>query len=157
MDRSFIEQYEIHAGRVRQSVQGLTREDLLAFPVPGTWSIQQIVVHLADSEMVFADRIKRVIAEDNPTLLAFDQNKWFARLHYDEQSAADAATQVELTRRQLARVLKALPDADFNRGGTHSEAGPLTLRQIIEKANWHLDHHLKFLIDKREKLGKLMW
>lgn len=157
MDRTFIDAYENGGLKLRQSIQGLQREDLVAFPVPGTWSIQQIVLHLADTEGVLADRIKRIIAEDNPALLAFDETKWAAHLHYHDQSAEDAAALVKLTRRQLARVLRALPDNAFDRQGIHNQAGPLRLRDIVQKANTHLDHHLKFLMDKREKLGKLLW
>ena len=157
MDRSFINAYEQAGGKITQSIQHLTREDLLAFPVPGTWSIQQVVVHLADAELVLADRMKRVIAEHRPALLAFDENKWAANLQYDEQLAADAAALIELNRRQLARVLHNLPDAAFDRVGIHSEVGPLTLRQLVEKSTSHLEHHLKFINAKREKLGKLVW
>lgn len=157
MDRSFIDEYERGSEKLTMAIRGLKREDLLAIPVPGTWSIQQIAIHLADSDQVIADRIKRVVAEDNPPLLAFDENKWVKNLAYDEQSADDAAKTMELVRKQLARVLRSLPDAAFDRRGNHSERGPMTLRQLVEGASKHLDHHLKFINDKREMLGKNMW
>ncbi|MDB5171837.1 MAG: yfiT 1 [Phycisphaerales bacterium] len=157
MNRTFIDDYEKAADRLTLSLRGLQREDLLAFPVPGTWSIQQIAIHLADSELVFADRIKRVIAEENASLLAWSENRWLKHLSYDAQSAEDAGKLVELTRRQTSRILRAQPDEAFDRKGVHSEVGPLSLKDLILKANAHLDHHLKFLVDKREKLGKIMW
>ena len=43
---------------------------------PGKWSIRQIIAHLADAEMVGAHRFRQVIAEQNPTLIAFDQDAW---------------------------------------------------------------------------------
>ncbi|HZL33925.1 MAG TPA: DinB family protein [Tepidisphaeraceae bacterium] len=156
-NQSLVHEYENAAGLVGQAIKGLSREDLLAFPVPGTWSIQQIVLHLADSEQVFADRMKRVIAEENPSLLAFDDKKWSANLHYHEQSAQDAAGLLELTRKQMSHILRNLPDSAFERKGNHNVAGPQTLRQILEKANKHLHHHMEFIVDKREKLGKIMW
>jgi uncharacterized damage-inducible protein DinB len=161
MDRSAIEQYETGGEKLKLAIRGLTREDLLALPAPqgdvGKWSIQQVVLHLADCESVFADRIKRVIAEDNPTLLAFDENKWSAALHYNQQSADNAADLLDLTRRQLAAVLKHLPGEAFNRTGTHSQAGKITLTDIIIKANNHFEHHLAFIHKKRAKMGKEMW
>ena len=137
-----------------QAIQGLSRDNLLAFPVAGTWSIQQIVLHLADSEQVFADRIKRVTAEDNPSLLAYDENKWTANLHYPAQSVTAAAAIIELTRKQIARVLRSLPESAFERKGIHSETGPVSLRELIGKAAGHLEHHLKFIVEKRKKLGR---
>jgi uncharacterized damage-inducible protein DinB len=161
MDRSAIEQFEHGGEKLKLAIRGLTREDLLALPAPegevGKWSIQQVVLHLADCEGVFADRIKRVIAEENPTLLGFDENKWAAALHYDDQSAELGAQQVELIRRQLGAVLRHLAPDAFNRTGTHSQAGKITLADVVNKANNHFEHHLAFIHKKRAKMGKEMW
>lgn len=157
MSRSILDEYEAGASKLAQSIRGLQSEDLLAFPVPGTWSIQQIVIHLADCEQVYADRMKRIIAEDNPALQGFDQNKWVAGLAYDDQSADDAAKLVELTRRQMARVLRKLPASALDRAGMHTEYGKRTLGELVEGACKHLEHHLKFLHQKRAAMGKEMW
>lgn len=157
MDQSLIDDYEAGGTKLAQAIRGLTREDLLALPVPGTWSIQQIVIHLLDSELVYADRMKRVIAEDNPPLVAFDQNKWVERLFYNEQSAEDAVKVVDLTRKQIATILRRLPAKAFERSGTHSETGRKTLDQLVRGAHEHLEHHLHFIHQKRAAMGKEMW
>jgi hypothetical protein len=161
MDRKLIDQYEADGQKVSLAIRGLTREDLLCRPAAdanvGKWSIQEVVVHLHDAEVAFADRIRRVIAEDEPKLMAWDENKFASRLHYEEQSAEDAATVIELTRKNLARVLRKLPENAFQRAGMHSEAGRQTVLDILAKAVWHLDHHLKFIKSKKELMGKEMW
>lgn len=157
MNPAILDEYEAGPAKLALGIRGLTPDDLLAFPVPGTWSIQQIVVHLADCEQVYADRMKRLIAEDNPTLHGFDQNRWLSALHYDAQPADDALTLVELTRRQMARVLRKLPAEAFDRSGTHSEYGRKTLAEIVAGAVQHLEHHLKFVHQKRAAMGKEMW
>jgi hypothetical protein len=58
-----VEQYAAGADRLSQSIVGLTRDDLAALPVPGAWSIQQIVLHMMDSDLISSDRMKRVIAD----------------------------------------------------------------------------------------------
>lgn len=151
---SLINPYENGATRAAEMIAGLSREQLLATPIPGKWSLQQLIIHVADSDQVLADRMKRVIAEEKPTLLAFDENRWMSQLRYEDQSVEDAVKLLELTRRQMARVLRKLPDAVFQRQGVHSQAGPMTLAQIVEKATAHLEHHLKFAAEKRAKLGK---
>ena len=59
-------------------------EDLVRF-VPGEiltkrdgdkWSIQEIITHLADCELVFSVRCRWIAFEDHPTLVPFDQDKW---------------------------------------------------------------------------------
>jgi uncharacterized damage-inducible protein DinB len=154
MSRDLIDQYERGGQKLGQAIVGLDREQLLAAPIPGKWSTQHVVIHLADAESAFADRIKRIIATDNPVLLAWDENQFSARLFYTEQSAEDAVELIDITRRQLAKVLQNLPETAFSRTGQHSERGTQTLKDVIIMANWHLDHHLKFIAEKREKLGK---
>jgi hypothetical protein len=154
MDRAMIDRYEKGGATLRRSLTGLSRTDALAHPGPGKWSIQELVIHLADSDLIASDRMKRIIAEDNPAIIGFDETRFVANLHSDEQSLDDAVTLFEVNRRQTARILRKLPDAAFARQGTHNERGPVTLAQIVETYTAHLDHHLKFLYEKRARLGK---
>ena len=157
MNEELIEQYARGGEKLSLAIRGLGRDDLRAVPIPGKWSTQQVVIHLADAEAALADRIKRVIAMDEPALLAWDENKFAANLHYNDQSAQDAVASVDLTRRQIVRILTALPASAFQRAGIHNERGRQTLLDILNFAVWHLDHHLKFIYEKREKLGKMSW
>lgn len=157
MNRQKIDEFEKGTDSLRMAVRGLSREDLLAHPVPGAWSIQQIVMHLMDSDLILADRMKRVIAEENPTLIGFNESKFAANLFYEEHSVEDAVAMVELNRRNVAAILRKLPDAAFNRSGMHNERGELKLSDLLAGAVNHLSHHLKFIVEKREKLGKMMW
>jgi len=142
---------------LRMAVRGLEHPDLIAYPVPGTWSIQEIVMHVMDSDLILADRMKRVIAEENPTFTAFNESLFARNLFYNDQSVEDAVTIIELNRRNFARVLTKLHPAAFERTGMHSERGPMKLIDLLEGTVKHLKHHLNFIVDKREKLGKMMW
>src|SRR4051812_21816558 len=115
--KALIDQFEAGGRKVKAAIAGLRREGLTAFPVPGTWSIQQIVIHLQDSDAVALDRMRRIIAEDNPLLIGYDENKFTAKLAYDEQSAADAAELIDLSRLQFARILRRLPETAWERTG----------------------------------------
>jgi len=57
--RELVEQYAAGTEKLALAIRGLTREDLLAVPDAGAnvgkWSIQQVLIHLADSEQVYAD------------------------------------------------------------------------------------------------------
>ena len=80
MNNELIDAYAAGADKLAMAIRGLSVEDLAWKPPAdakvGKWSIQQIIVHMADSEAVHADRMKRVIAEENPQLLAYDENRW---------------------------------------------------------------------------------
>jgi hypothetical protein len=156
-----IEEFARGGEKLASAIRGVRRQDLFwkppedAPPELGKWSIQQILIHLADSETAFADRIRRVIAEDNPTLMAWDEKRFAANLFYEEQSVDDALTWVAVARRQLARVLRKLPESGFARTGRHTERGVQSVTDVMKYATQHLDHHVKFINAKRAKLATL--
>lgn len=161
MDASTIDKYEQGGDKLRQAVSGLTREDMLAVPAPdakvGLWTIQQVVIHLLDSDLIATDRMKRVIAEENPTLIGYDENKFAQNLFVNDQSAEDAITIVDLNRRNFARVLRKLPASAWDRIGTHNERGKRVLGQMLNDTVSHLDRHVDFIHKKRKLMGKEMW
>ena len=161
MARDLIDQYEAGADKLAQAIRNLTREDLLAVPDSaanvGRWTIQQVVIHCMDSELVSIDRLKRMIAEDNPSLIGYDENKFVANLFYDEQPADDAVAIITMARKTFTRVLRKLPPAAFERPGTHNERGRLTVGSYLKAVVEHLEHHVKFIHDKRAHMGKEMW
>ena len=154
MDRKLIDAYIACGPRLRQAVAGLSREDLTARPGPGQWSILELVLHLTDSDSISIDRMKRMLTEDNPSLLYADETAYVDRLCSHEQSLEDALTLFEVGRRQFARVLRHLPEAAFARRGTHNRRGAITVAGMVEDYVEHVDHHLKFLHEKRARLGK---
>ncbi|HEV3121737.1 MAG TPA: DinB family protein [Isosphaeraceae bacterium] len=152
MNRELIESYVAGSQKLRQAVGGLSREALLARPGPGDWSIQEVVIHLVDSDMISIDRMKRLLTEENPTLLYADETAYVQRLFHDEQSIEDALTLFEIGRRQWARVLRKLPDEAFARKGTHNRTGTVTVGGMVETYIKHVDHHLEFVHAKLERL-----
>jgi len=154
MDRQLIEEYVACGPKLRRAVAGLGSEDLTARPGPGKWSILELVVHLTDSDCISIDRMKRMLIEDNPSLLYADETAYVDRLCTHDQSLEDAVTLFEVGRRQFARVLRKLPDAAFERAGTHNRRGRVTVGAMVKDYIEHVDYHLKFLYDKRQQLGK---
>jgi hypothetical protein len=154
MDRQAIERYAAGARTLSPAINGLTRDELNAFPVPGTWSIQQIVLHLMDSDLVASDRMKRIVAMDNPLLMGYDETAAAQKLCYEQLDAQVACEVFEKNRLLTAEMLRRLPDEAFARTGIHSERGKLTLAELVVDYAEHLDHHLKFIRQKRELLGK---
>jgi uncharacterized damage-inducible protein DinB len=154
MTQQMIEEYARGGPRLKEALAGLSAPDLLATPVPGTWSIQQIVLHLMDSDLIASDRMKRIIAEDGPTIVGYSESAFAQKLFYDQQDPAVAAQIFELNRRLTAEILRRLPESAFARTGTHNERGRMSLREIVGMYVQHLEHHLRFLRHKRQLLGK---
>ena len=154
MNRALIDEYEAGGAVPATAIAGLTGDELLAHPIPGTWSVQEVVLHLMDADLVGSDRMKRVIAEPGSTLLAYDENRWVKHLGYDKLDPATACEVFRLNRQMTAAVLRQLPDAVFAQTGTHTERGVESLEQLVRDYIQHLNHHMKFVREKRTKLGK---
>jgi DinB superfamily len=148
-----IDQYAAGPELLREATAGMTRDQIHARPVPGKWSTLEVVCHIADFEIVGADRLKRVIAEIEPTLFGGDERVFAARLAYHSRDLEEELRLIEACRQSVTRILRTLKDEDFGRIGKHSEAGPLTLVQLLERATNHVPHHVKFIHEKRKALG----
>lgn len=144
-----VQRYRAGAGVPGEAIVGLTPVQLNAVPIPGTWSIQQIVCHLADTDQVASYRMKRIIAEERPRIDAYDENGFAERLHCDKQDAAEVCELFQFNRLVTARMLGELPDAAFERAADHPEIGPLPLGVLLRLYVHHLDHHMAFLLRKR--------
>ena len=120
---------------------GVAGAQLDFIPEPGKWSIRQIVCHLADAELVASTHFRWVIAEDNPTLLAYNQEAWALRLNYSSRRFSQALESFRRTRAENYELLKNLPEEEFSRSATHAEAGPVTLLDLLRLSAEDAEKH----------------
>ncbi len=151
---ALIDEYELGGDKLKNAIDGLSAADFLALPVPNTWSIGQIVIHLMDSDLIASDRMKRIIAEDNPTIIGFDETAFSQKLYAEKQNPFLAAEIFAGNRKLTAVILRNLPESAYNRFGTHNQRGRVTLGELVTMYVHHLDHHLKFIHHKRKLLGR---
>jgi uncharacterized damage-inducible protein DinB len=153
MIEQLVNDYLAGPDLLRRVVAGMSKEQLQARPIPGKWSTLEVVCHLADYEPILADRMKRIISHDQPTLLGADENRFAEHLYYQDRDIEEELQIIEWTRKQMARILKQLPAEAFQRTGVHSERGPMTLQRLLELSVKHIPHHIRFIEDKRAALG----
>jgi uncharacterized damage-inducible protein DinB len=149
--KALLDQYVAGGQKLRESIAGLSPEQLKAFPVPGTWSIHQIVIHMMDSDLIGADRMKRVAAEDRePTLIGYDETAFARELSYHELNPQKAIDVFDLNRQLTAEALRRVPADRWSRVGHHNEhPHPMSLSDLLANYIGHLEHHLKFIAQKR--------
>ena len=144
--------YERGPQLLREAIQGLSSIQLRTPSPPGVWSTLQIVCHIADFELVYADRMKRVIAEDQPTMFGGDPDTFAAKLAYTQRDLAEELSMIAAVRQSTARFLKTLSTADFDRTGIHSSDGPLTLATLLSRIAGHIPHHVQLIEGKKQNL-----
>jgi uncharacterized damage-inducible protein DinB len=154
MTHELIAEYEKGYERLQQAIDSLTEEELHFKPGLDKWSIHEIIVHLADAEMIGVHRMKRVLAETNPMLTLYDQDGWARSLSYSELDAGQYLQLFRLLRESMLPVLKRAEEADWQRIGIHEEAGPLTLSQLLQRYVNHVRDHLAQMERVRAAYGK---
>lgn len=154
MDRTLIDQFAAQADVPARAIQGLDAADLLAYPIPGTWSIQQIVVHLLESDLAATHRMRRIAGEDLPLIIAYDETALAKNLQYDRTDLALTTDLFAANRRFVSHWLRLLPDETFTRRGVHNQNGFMTLRGLVETYIRHVNGHMEHLRKKRALLGK---
>jgi uncharacterized damage-inducible protein DinB len=149
---ALIDDYFAGAQQLRNAISGMTDEQIDVAPIPGKWSTRQVICHIADFEPVYADRMKRALAEDEPTIFGGDPDAFAARLAYDQRDIEEELQMIESVRKHMARILRTLTGDDFQRKVNHSEDGPLTVEQLLTHITNHIPHHIPFIKEKRAAL-----
>ena len=134
---------QLAANQVR--VQTAFRHDAAALArsyAPGKWTARQLLLHIADLESMFLDRLRRGLADHKPLLLALDPDRWTARLGGGFRDLTPAAGLFNASRTAYMELASSIADEEWKRTAVHTEYGLFTVRQLVEKALWHADHHL---------------
>jgi uncharacterized damage-inducible protein DinB len=113
------------------AIEGLSREQLTKPERDGQWSITQVLQHLADSELVWGYRLRKVLAEDRPTLTGYDQDRWAERLRYAEVDAEDALALFAVLRRANLHLLQGVDPTEMKRIGMHAERGEESVAHMV--------------------------
>jgi len=143
-----------------ERVASLAREAaalLRTRPAPEAWSALECLGHLVDGELVVGGRVRWILAEDQPDIVGYDQDRWVARLHRDDDPAALAATFTVLRAANLRLWASSRPE-DRARIGIHRERGPesyeLTFRLLAGHDRVHLDQAERALATVRAALER---
>ena len=92
-------------------------------PAPGKWSAHEVIVHCADSETNAVARIRFLLAEKQPVIQGYDQDRWARELDYHALPVETALATVAAVRANTVPLLKRMSERDWQRTGTHTESG----------------------------------
>jgi hypothetical protein len=106
------------------------------------WSIQEIVVHVTDSEANSYVRCRRCIAEPGTTVMAYDEERWATALAYETQSADDALELFRWLRWRTYQLIRTLPEAVWAHTIQHPENGVMTLEDWLAVYTRHIPDHI---------------
>ena len=128
--------------RLARLVRGLSRTQLRRRPAPGKWSINEIVAHLADTELVGGYRIRTILGQNRTPIQAFDQDVWAARGSYNRVDVRRALERFRVLREANLALIRSLSPRRLQQYGMHAERGKESIAHIVSMFAGHDVNHL---------------
>ncbi len=101
--------------------------------------------HLRDSAEEGGVRVRRLVEEQDPVLEPYDQEDWARERNYQGDDIRRLRIALRAFWGGLAYQLEGLSGQQWERGGTHPETGPVTVRSCAEDEVEHAQAHLEQL------------
>jgi|SRR5690242_1363694 DinB family protein len=128
---------------LQKLIKGASVKSLDAKPAPDKWSATMILAHLADTEIVYAFRLRLMLAASGITIQGIDQEAWAVTFDYGTQDPAASVEDFRVNRERTLRMLKKLSKQQWDCYGMHSERGKETVRRVVELLAGHDINHLR--------------
>jgi hypothetical protein len=147
---ALIARYRSGAAALRDALAGVTDEELDRPAPDGGWTARQVAHHVAESEATSFVRLRRLVAEESPTIVGYDEELFARRNHY-ERPVASALAVVDAVRASSLELLETLTTEEWERSGSHSEAGRYTIDDWLRIYAAHPHEHAEQV---RRALGR---
>ena len=128
--------------RIAGLIGSLSAAELQRTPAPDRWSIAQIVAHLADSEIVFAYRIRMILSTPGTPIQAYDQDAWSRAQHAEKSDPQTSLALFRAIRESMIPLLSGLTNEELDRYGMHAERGKESIRHLLSLYAGHDRNHL---------------
>jgi hypothetical protein len=107
------------------------------------WTPLEVLCHVRDFDVIFQDRVRLMLAEDNPSLTPYDHVAMAEEKDYNNQDITQVLADLNRTRIEFAELFISLTDEQWERGGIHAEAGAITLTDSLIQVGHHDNDHIE--------------
>ena len=152
--QQLIARYADGYQEVAKALEGFDDKGLSARRLPGKWTAREIVHHLADSESISAQRLRKLLTEDKPIIHGYDQERYAVALRYNERDMAPALEAFRAARATTSQILLAMSSADWEREGWHTESGRYSAEAWLRIYAAHAHNHAAQIRRLRDELKR---
>ena len=139
--QEWLKEIETYTARLRDTVDNLGQEELSKTYREGSWTVHQLVHHIADSQLNMYQRLKMALTDENPAVPDFDQDKW--AIQPDTKLPVESSIKMlEGINERIVSLGSSLTEEQLGRVFTHQKNGEITAATKIAKLAWHEEHHL---------------
>lgn len=119
----------------------LGTEDAAVRPAPHLWSPLEYACHVRDVNRIFAERVRLMLAEDQPTFDSWDQDRAAVDDDYGSQDPGKVADEVAEAAEAVAAAYESVADGAWQRTGTRSNGHGFTVDSLARYHLHDLVHH----------------
>ena len=153
--KHIIESAEKDPKKIAAAVSGLPDGILRYKPSPEKWSILEMLAHLADMEILYAYRMRQIVADKNPTIAPINQDDWAKNLGYMEEKAPELVAAFGLMRHHNLNLLRRVKVEDLDKSAFHPELNrKVTLAEMVGMLARHGPNHLEQIERIEQQAGK---
>ncbi|MGG3805953.1 YfiT family bacillithiol transferase [Metabacillus fastidiosus] len=139
--QEWLKEIETYTIRLRETVDSLSDEELSRTYRDGSWTVRQLVHHIADSQLNMYQRLKLALTDENPTVPAFNEEKW--AIQPDTKLPVESSIKMlEGINERIVSLGYSLTEEQLDRAFTHQENGKIAVATKVAKLAWHEEHHL---------------
>jgi hypothetical protein len=108
----------------------------------GSWTVRQLIHHVADIHLLNFLRIKKLLTEEENVATIINMDAWAATPDSTSAPVADSLLMLEGINNRFLYLLNRLQAPDFERTYYHPVRKlHFTLPAALHMAVWHLEHH----------------
>ncbi|AIZ64087.1 DNA damage-inducible protein DinB [Hymenobacter sp. DG25B] len=141
---AFLEQ---QPRELRQLLEPLTDDQALFAYAPGKWTIKESLVHMMDTERIFAYRALRIARGDQQPLPGFDQDSYVPASGANARVLTDILQEYDTVRAATLSLLRSFQPDAFERLGSASN-NPVSVQALAYIIPGHEAHHLQLLRER---------
>ncbi len=139
--QEWLKEIETYTIRLSEAVDSLSDEELSRNYREGSWTVHQLVHHIADSQLNMYQRLKLALTDENPTVPDFDQEKW--AIQPDTKLPVESSIKMlEGINERIVCLGNSLTEEQLNRSFIHQKNGEIKVATKVAKLAWHEEHHL---------------
>jgi DinB superfamily len=112
-------------------------------PAPAEWSVLECLGHFVDAELVVSARVRWILAEDQPDIVPYDQDRWVDGLRHREDEPDDLFALFAALRMANLRLWATRTEEERARVGIHRERGPESYELTVRLSAGHDLFHIE--------------
>lgn len=132
-----------YPARLHELIASAEDADLTRAGPEGSWGVVEVLCHVRDWEKIFVARVKRIMAEDDPTFESVDDSLWPIDREYHKQKPREVLEDFAEHRSKLVDVLMELNMSDWSRHGHAPRQGRVSIGWYAEYIADHDTEHLR--------------